>query len=423
MLDWQWLRRRNLPDGAKQGIVIGVSLLFVGIIYILGRLFLSLQGMDEGLFTELVGILLTVLLIDGLRNIGADIEIRKSLIRRAASTSNETAKAAIDELRKTGLIDRGVLRAVDLSGAVLTRAVLTNIDFANSNLSTADFTCSNFNHSNLTKAIFSNSMFNETIFGTAVIQKADFTKAKLHNCSLNANRNLQGIIFTDAELEEVNFDEADLSNARFDKTSLTATTFRGCTLNEAIFVRYQSMGDSREQPFAAKVLGAVSFERAILRDAILEYVRFESTDFTKADMNHAKCKGTVFQKANLQGADLTGAVLEGASFIKIELDGTTRLPNQETLQEIWNEYDEVEISYQNVEQEFREYILSYFDNIGVKDFSASISIGKIIQDDESGTAYEDHQVQIDSSEQRMSPKLPQLGKSSLDNSPTEDEEI
>lgn len=424
MLDWQWLRRRNLCDGAKQVIVIFTSLLLVGGLYIIGRLFLSLQGMDEGLFTEVVGIVLTVLLIDGLRNIGSDIEIRESLIRRAASTSNETAKAAIDELRKIGLIDRGVLRGADLSGAVLTGAVLTDIDFTNSDLSQAEFPKADFGRSKLVRVVFKKSTFIETKFDTStILQNANFTGAKLQNCLFNANRNLKGVIFIDAELNEINFDETDLSNAQFGNTTLIATSFRGSTLSEAIFVRYQAMGDSREQPFAAKVSDSVSFERAILHDAILEYVRFEKTNFVNADMSHVKCKGTIFRKVKFQGSNMTGAVLEDASFIDVEFDGATRLPNQETLQDVWNRYDEIESAPQNVEQKFRVEILRYFSDVGVRIFSASISLGKIIQDDKHGREFEDYRFQIDQSDQQPTSRLPKLVESSLNNILTEDEEF
>lgn len=238
ILGWQWLRRCNLPDSVKQVIIIGISLIFVAIIYFTERLFCSLQGMDEGLFTELVGILLTVLLIDGLRNIDSDIETRKSLIRRASSTSNETAKAAIDELRKTGLIDRGVLRGVNLSGAFLENAVLTEIDFTKGNLSEADFSQANFSRSKLVNVNFKNSKFIETKFdANTLLQGANFTEAKLQTCLFNANRNLKGIIFIDAELNEINFDETDLSNSQFSNSTLIATFFRGSTLSEAIFTK------------------------------------------------------------------------------------------------------------------------------------------------------------------------------------------
>lgn len=141
-------------------------------------------------------------------------------------------------------------------------------------------------------------------------------------------------------------------------------------------------------------------------------------------MSHAKCKGAIFLEVNLKGSNLTDAVLDGASFIDVEINGATRLPNQETLQEVWNRHDKVEYTSQDVEQIFREEILRHFTkDKHVSMFSASVLISKIIQDDEHGREFEDYHFRIIHSNHQATSRFPKLGKSSLENISMDDEEF
>jgi len=318
MLDWQWLRRHNLPDGAKQSLVIGTSLLFVGLIYILGRIFLSLQGMDEGLFTELVGILLTVLLIDGLRNISADIEIRKSLIRRAASTSNETAKAAIDELRKTGLIDRGVLRGTDLSGAVLCGAMLEGADLSGVNLENADLS-----DANLSRAILTGAKLCKTKF-----HRATMIKAQLIACDLMETKfegaNLTEVVFKATRLDEDG--PFNINSAEFIRTKLVnvdfsylrtmkGSAFLGCDLQGAIFKHCTlERSDFTES----------DMRKAVLTQANLQHCNFslcalDDADLQNADLQYSNITGVNLSRANLEQAKLDDATYGGSVFSETKL--------------------------------------------------------------------------------------------------------
>lgn len=307
MLNWQWLRRSNLRDSVKQSIIIVLSLLITGVIYFPLKSELPLQipilgiSIDDGLFTNLVSSLLIVLLIDGLRNIGADIEIRKSLIRRAASTSNETAKAAIDELRKTGLIDRGVLRGADLSGARLRGAMLDNADLSGVNLEGADLSHANFNGAILTGAKMAG----------AICYRTRMVKAQLIACDLMETRfdkaDLTGVVLKGTLLDEVG--PLNIHSAKFINTKLVnvdfshlktmkGSTFSKCDLQGAIFKQC--------------TLESSDFTESDMRRAILTQANLRRCNFSLCGLDDADLQNTDLQYANITGANLSRTNLEQA---------------------------------------------------------------------------------------------------------------
>jgi len=388
---------------------------------------------------------------------GSNPSLRLLEGKNLANTDLTGANLRNAHLRGTQFTGKAKLDKADFSDALLRNAQFIGAQLSETIFIGADLVGTDFTHSYLFCCVFQNTEKREAqfiipnapkivVFDSAELRggyieqengnqkeiyidlrglrlnKASFVNSRLSMIRFDRAR-LQGCNFAEASLDKVYFDETDLSNAQFGNAALTFTSFRGCTLKEAIFVRYQPIDKSREQPFAAKVADSVSFERANLQGAILEYVRFEKTNFTHADMSYVKCKETIFRKAKLQGSDLTGAVLEDTSLIEIEVDGATRLPNQETLQDVWNKHDKIEYTPQETEQNFREEILIYFKDIGVRTFSASISISKIIQQDEGRTEYENYHLYIDRSEQPTTAGLLKLGKSALGDIPIEDEEF
>ena len=328
MLDWlsAWYKKRTAKT--KRVIVLVVGLSGVSIFYLLGRFVLPLQGPDEGLFTEIVGILVTVFVIDGLRSIGTDTEVKKSLLRRAASTSNETAKAAIDELRKTGLINRGVLRGADLSGACLCGAMLENVDLSGVNLENADLSDAYLDGAILVDAKLCRTKFHRTTMvkvqlAGSDLSRTEFEKADLTNAVFKRNcldkdgpRNLPSAKFIESKLIGVDFSHLKtMQGSTFSKCDMRRTVFENCTLERSNFTE----SDLRKAILTEANLQYCDFALCALDDVELQNADLQYTTLTEANLSRANLKQAALDYTTYGGSIFSEAILFGASFVKSKL--------------------------------------------------------------------------------------------------------
>jgi hypothetical protein len=125
------------------GIAIGL-LGFTFLTYITN----DASGFFENLVPEAVGLIFTVLILDNLGNMREERSMTEQLVRRMHSRYNQTARAAIEELRVIGKLSDGTLHGRELRGsdwvdANLYEADLTNCDLTNAKLFKADFVKAN----------------------------------------------------------------------------------------------------------------------------------------------------------------------------------------------------------------------------------------------------------------------------------------
>ncbi len=153
-------------------------------------------------FTSVLGIAATVLILDELNRKRLEDEYKRQLVDDAASTSNEIAKNGVHQLRrKEWLIgDNGLLVGEDLQSANLKEALLLD---------------ANLQHANLLDA---------------KLQKANLLNAKLQNASL------YGAKLDDARLEWAQMQRADLSAAQIIRTNLKGANLKDANLNGAILI-------------------------------------------------------------------------------------------------------------------------------------------------------------------------------------------
>jgi hypothetical protein len=179
-----------------------------------------LTGFLQELVPELVGIGLTVFLIDRIiqrrdeRN--AEAALKRQLVIDVGSRSNEKAKDAVHQLwRKEWLHgEDGLLKDADLGEANLEEAFLPGVNLQQAYLAFA----------NLQRAALWGANLQDARLGNAKLQRADLQKANLQGADFwnayFANADLRG-----AKLEGANLRWADLQGAQ-----LTAATFDQSTI-------------------------------------------------------------------------------------------------------------------------------------------------------------------------------------------------
>lgn len=170
-----------------------------------GLLLYTLGHADFGV--ELIGITLTVLLIDRMYEHRATEQEKRALILQMGSPNNAFAVEATRILKVRGWLTDGSLRGADLGEANLRGAYLDD-----ANLYRADL-----KHANLQGATLMGANLQGGLMAVANLEEALLMRANLQGASLTGT-NLQGADLEDANLREAslafaNLQQADLSTA------------------------------------------------------------------------------------------------------------------------------------------------------------------------------------------------------------------
>jgi hypothetical protein len=212
----------------KDGWLFGIVGLLIGLA--LGIIILpaiaALENADDirvflnDLAPELIGILITVFVIDRLnrrrdeRN--AEEALKRQLVDDAASTSSEVAKNAVHQMRRKGWLtgEGGLLKDADLGGAHLDGANLNGAHLDGASLRGADLHGANLNGAHLDGAyLFGANLDGAYLFG-AHLEGAHLTGAHLEGAHL-FRAQLDDANLTGAQLDGANLCEANLQNAQF----------------------------------------------------------------------------------------------------------------------------------------------------------------------------------------------------------------
>lgn len=193
-------------------ITVVVFILVIGLILLFLFENFTFHELSGNLFTEILGILFTIAVIDRIYDNKIKNEFKNRLIREMASNDNSISRRAIRELRANKwLIDKSLhgayLESANLEGAELQNADLYKSILRKSNLSTAILTQANLEYSNLEKADLSNAMLDY-----ATLNNANLREANLSNCDLSFS-----------SLRNCNLNNTDLANANLTYTNLSNT--------------------------------------------------------------------------------------------------------------------------------------------------------------------------------------------------------
>ena len=202
----------------------GLSLVLVGVM--IGMfVFRGSADFQTNLYTEFLSICLTVFVLDTRarhrEQQRREDDLRDRLLREAASTTNDTAKNAIEELEKRDLLrgEKGWLKQADMGGA---------------NLNAVDMETANLQRVNLSRAKLENAMLFE-----ADLQEADLSGAELRNALLSY-ANLRNAALDNADLRGANLqhtvlDYANLNFSDLRGADLTRASLKNATFSEALF--------------------------------------------------------------------------------------------------------------------------------------------------------------------------------------------
>ena len=150
------------------------------------------------------------------------------------------------------------------------------------------------------KADFSNVNLIGHDFIDLDLRFADFTCAKLYNCSFSKS-NLVGAIFNGADLFEANMRECNLTEALLIDAKLINVTFLDANLNRA---------DLTSADLTSSHLERANLSYATLRHAILKLAYLHGADLSKADLTYANLSNAILNYANLNDACLNNTYLK-----------------------------------------------------------------------------------------------------------------
>lgn len=316
----------------RYGGAIIIGIVIFSIFYIMFNFLNSAVGekipLLEGLLTETLGIVITLLIIERIIRIQNEFRERDRLVRRVGSSSNETAKSALDELRKSDWLSRGILRNTDLSGANLQYANLKDVDLSGANLTDA-----NLSHANLENANLSGANLTDTDLNYAILAGAKFKEAKLinttfHHASMGGvnltGADIKGAEFHHTDMEKANFGAADddydtnhtknIGQAEFHHAELIAICFDGMNLD---------LGDFTGADLTDSTFRGTSLESTKLEKAVLRRCEFSSkANLENLTLTEAKCHDAQFKDCIMRGSSLIDAIFRHSTFKNVDMTRT-----------------------------------------------------------------------------------------------------
>jgi uncharacterized protein YjbI with pentapeptide repeats len=144
------------------------------------------------------------------------------------------------------------LRYADLNGCILTRADLSHSQLQESNLQKVHFQGADLSHTDLRNAILTDTKLDETMFVEANLTGANliratskrevyFSDSDLTDADMNSAI-LESADFTKARLVRTNISHAKLTNANYTESNLTGASFRESKLNDINFYHATAIG-------------------------------------------------------------------------------------------------------------------------------------------------------------------------------------
>lgn len=192
----------------------GITVAVLGIISLVVAAYIQrdtpqefVQSVLTNIGTELLGLAITVLIVDALYKRLQEDQIKRQLIRDMGAADNAVALRAVQELKANGWLTDGTLVGVDLTqanlqgvrlikanlkgvrlcGANLRESILIAVNMQGADLRSVDFEKAgiagcNFRDTDLWAAEFKESELRKVDFITSHLVGVDFTDAKIMGC-------------------------------------------------------------------------------------------------------------------------------------------------------------------------------------------------------------------------------------------------
>ncbi len=257
------------------------------------------------LFTESMGIVATVFMINRWYGHRERENLKRRLIREVGSRSHDIAISAVEWMDREGWLrgEDGLLKGADLreaqlmdarmNGANLEKAEMRKADLRFGRLKDARFHSAQLPEARLFGAKLSHAKMRCAYLHSASAERADFSHACLDGATMDwlclRGGNLSGACFRGASLHAAKLNGAGLSGADFYNADLTMSELRDA--------KYHNKANWEGAKLRYVDLHGVDFSDANMKGADLECANLEAADFW----------GTDFRDAMLLGAKLRGA--------------------------------------------------------------------------------------------------------------------
>jgi len=201
-------------------IVGGVVLVIIGI-WIGSILFENDSGYGSQLYLEVLGVLVTIFVIERMNRHRDKNTLQKRLLREAASPSNGVAKAAISWMRDEGWLEGedSLLQGAYLWEANLEGASLNSANMARAYLGNADLSGGYLARANLSGA----DMLGTDLSGCDMVG-ANLSRVQLRFANLEGaylgDANLIGASLLDANLKHASLEDVYWGYARMDSSTV-----------------------------------------------------------------------------------------------------------------------------------------------------------------------------------------------------------
>jgi uncharacterized protein YjbI with pentapeptide repeats len=219
MAKWDEIRNIHKQYKGFYDLLGGFSV--VGLLVVLGLLIFAADkmGYSTNVYTELIGVSLTILVLDRRAKQRSIAERKETLIFQMGSPIRDTAVDAVRVLRRKGWLEDGSLKGTILWHTNLQEADLRDANLQKGNLFLANLEGANLGRANLQRAYL----------GVADLQRAKLTYANLEEATL-FKANLQGAYLNYANLEGSNWHPTNLQEANLKYANLQGAKFNTDTI-------------------------------------------------------------------------------------------------------------------------------------------------------------------------------------------------
>jgi len=193
------------------------------------------SGWFKDLAPEMIGISVTILIIDSLYNFRLEQQEKQHIIEQLASHSNEFALEATRIARKRDWIVDGTLRGVDLSNANLADADLSQADLQETNLYGANLQRAWLSHESNGYWLHSQMLpffLNSLSLRGANLKGSNLSRVDLQGARL-AKADLENAVLEYAHLDNASLIGANLRGANLWRATLVETDLRSADLSES----------------------------------------------------------------------------------------------------------------------------------------------------------------------------------------------
>lgn len=248
-------------------IIAGLGLVVIGIW--IGSLFFT-DGYNTNVYTELLSVVATIVVVDQLNRRRAREELKNRLFNELRSPATGQGTAALAWLRREGWLDKDIFKGLDLYRVNWENAYLGELNLEEASLSGANLKGAN-------------------------------------NVRLDENK--------EEITPEISFQETDLYRANLENAELYDTSFYGTCLIKANLQHSQFVGVSfrvasaDNADFRSSVFLNVDFSGAKLMYADFSGAGFFSVDFKYAYMRSVNLLGAYLADTNIEEATLPDAIL------------------------------------------------------------------------------------------------------------------